>query len=554
MTTKPDERTHEERVLLLPPTARDGRLTTAFLAEAGIACVICADIPALCAAIEQGGGVVVLHEEALGRAGLQQLVTSLIAQPVWSDLPIIVLVGSVPRDGIDVQLRQQLGNVLLLERPVRIATLLSAVQTALRTRRRQYQVRLLADVGQLLTSSLDAQATLDQLPTLLVPRIADVCSLYLVENGNLRRASQGWRDPQRAEFAAMLGRNTTAEASMAAIWQVIRQGAPDLREAIESDTLLALELNAKQRELVAQIGIHSHVLLPLIVQGRATGVLALGMNVSSRKFSAADLPFMGELTDRLAPALENLRLYAAEQHARAEAEQAISARDELLALVSHDLKNPLTSLLGQTQLLQRRVSGQTSDNERLGRGLAIIERSALRMRAQINTLLDAIHLRAGQQLDLQRVPVELVAFIYAAVESFDQTTERHTLRFETSCERLAVDLDTARFERVIDNLLSNAVKYSPSGGAVVVTLGSEQHASGTFAVVRVQDWGLGIPADELPHLFAPFRRATNVRKQIDGTGLGLVSVRQIVEAHEGWVDVQSVAGQGSVFTVALPVK
>lgn len=544
------DHTVEERVLLLAPTARDGRLSTTLLAEVGIGCTICADLPALCQAIGEGGGVVLLHEEALRHDGLAQLATTLAKQAVWSDLPIIVLVASLSADTTTTMLRQNLGNLLLLERPIRMATLLSAVQTALRTRRRQYQVRLLTEVGQVLTASLNESTTLEQIATLIVPRLADVCTIYVREQDTLRRAAQAWSSQQHAEWAAEL-HQTSGPTSAAPIWQVIHEGVPSLRATITADALLTFVTDPKQREIIARIGVRSHLLMPLIAQGRAIGALALGMIQSERQFTEADLPFMRELTDRLAPALENLRLYEAEQHARAEAEQAITARDELLALVSHDLKNPLTTLLGQTQLLQRRVGELDGNADRFGRGLANIEHAALRMRTQISSLLDTIQLRAGQSPDLQRVSVDIVALVRAAVENCSQAAPKHAIRFETGCERLTVDLDTSRLERVLDNLLSNAVKYSPLGGAILVTLATEARSDDPYAVVRVQDWGLGIPADDLPHLFTPFRRAANVRNSIEGTGLGLASVREIVEAHNGWIDVQSTLGQGSTFTVAL---
>lgn len=544
----PFDQTYEERVLLLAPTARDGRLSVALFAEAGIACTLCCDLAALCVAIKEGAGVVLIHEEALRHGGLAQLAASLAEQPVWSDLPVLVLVASQLADSTTAALRQNLGNLLVLERPIRIVTLLSAVQTALRTRHRQYQVRLLTDVGQIFAASLGMQPSLERIAALLVPQVADVCIVYMVERGKLRRASQAWRKPEDAELAAVLKENDEAP-----LWHVLQTGRPDLRPTINLVTHDALLQDAEQQERIAQIGVHSHVLLPLMVQDRGFGVLALGMNESNRHFSEADLPFLRELTGRLAPALENLRLQDAEQQARAEAEQAIRARDELLALVSHDLKNPLTALLGQTQLLQRRVVALGDNAERFGRGLAVIERAALRMQAQTNTLLDAMHLQNGQPLDLQRAPIDLVALARAAVESFDQATTKHTLQFETDHKHLIADIDASRLDSVLDNLLSNATKYSPAGGVIAISLRSDHRNGELYAVLRVQDSGLGIPADDLPHLFAPFRRAANVRGTIEGTGLGLASVRQIIEAHGGSVEVESTLGQGSTFVFALPI-
>jgi signal transduction histidine kinase len=110
--------------------------------------------------------------------------------------------------------------------------------------------------------------------------------------------------------------------------------------------------------------------------------------------------------------------------------------------------------------------------------------------------------------------------------------------------------DGGRLQRVIDNLLGNAIKYSPSGGEVIVRL----EACGEWAVISVRDHGVGIPADDLPRIFEPFHRATNVVGRISGTGIGLSGTRRIVERHGGTLDVESSEGSGSIFTVKLPLQ
>jgi signal transduction histidine kinase len=132
-------------------------------------------------------------------------------------------------------------------------------------------------------------------------------------------------------------------------------------------------------------------------------------------------------------------------------------------------------------------------------------------------------------------------------------TARHTVQVEADSEPLVGDWDAGRLGRALANLLSNATKYSPDGGEVVVGLAREQGAGGAWAVLRVRDRGIGIPAADLPHVFEPFYRAANAVAQAGGAGIGLAGARQIVEQHGGMIDVESRDGEGTTVTVRLPL-
>jgi K+-sensing histidine kinase KdpD len=542
-----------ERLLLLAPTARDGRVSLALFAQAGIHCILCKDIPEVCILLEQGAGAMMLPEEALHGNGLATLSQSIAHQAVWSDIPIIVLISSQTALATADRLHQLLGNCVLLERPVRIGTLLSAAQSALRSRRRQYQVRFLNEAGQLLITSLEQHSLLARLTALIISQLADACTVYLVEHGTLQIAAEAFANQYHAQLAARLQQYQPADSRMAPLWRIIEEQQPDLQEHIDLEALLKRLPDPDQQQIVSTIGVRSHVLMPLLVRGQAIGVLALAMIDSGRHFSAADLPFLHELAHRLAPVIDNLRLYAAEQQARHSAEQATKARDDLIAMVSHDLQNPLTALLGQSQLIRRRLAHDTHDIARIIRGVDAIERAALRMRSQIATLLDGIRARAGQHLELRRELVDLVPFVQAAVNTFRQTTPSHEIRFTASHAILLAEIDVDRMERVLDNLITNAIKYSPEGSIIAITLTSALSNGQNLASIEVQDAGFGIPADELAAIFEPFKRGTNVRDHIRGTGLGLASVQQIVESHGGRVNVTSQVSKGSTFAVLLPI-
>jgi PAS domain S-box-containing protein len=232
------------------------------------------------------------------------------------------------------------------------------------------------------------------------------------------------------------------------------------------------------------------------------------------------------------------------------------AEHDRLAFVdaaTHDLKNPLTSLRAQAQLMLRRARrGQVGDAAALEAGLATIDDASRRMIALIDDLMDAAHLRAGRMLDLDLAPTDLVAIARHCAADCGRTTTAHTVTVETTKAELVGNWDRDRLERVLQILLGNAVKYSPHGGRVVVRVAREVDPCGrSWATVAVQDEGLGIPAADLPHVFDRFRRGGSVGG-ITGAGIGLAGVRQIVEQHGGTIGVDSAEGRGSIFTVRLP--
>jgi PAS domain S-box-containing protein len=261
-----------------------------------------------------------------------------------------------------------------------------------------------------------------------------------------------------------------------------------------------------------------------------------------------------DITERKQTELERLELYEAERTARASAERAARERDELLAYIAHDLKNPLTALLGTTQLLQRRLRTPAAvDVERLQRGLGTIEQAAARLAAQLNELQDIANLQAGQPLNLQWHSIDLVALVERIISIRQAATEQHQLRLETSLTELRCICDSFRIERVMSNLLGNAVKYSPQGGEITVRITGTTDGASEEAIIEVHDQGIGIAAADLPHIFERFYRGQNVDSQ-SGTGLGLASAQAIIQQHGGEVSIMSELGQGTVVTVRLPLK
>ncbi len=245
---------------------------------------------------------------------------------------------------------------------------------------------------------------------------------------------------------------------------------------------------------------------------------------------------------------ESARLYQ-------EAQEAIGLRDELLAVVSHDLKNPLTTVMGFTQLLRNKFDSTTlPDKDQVVDGISRIYATATRMNRLIDELLDIAYLQMGKPLDLEGGETDLVRMARQSIIAYQQTNRHHQFYIEASIAELIGWWDSARLERVLGNLLSNAIKYSPEGGAITVAVTREETEDGAWAILSVEDQGIGIPTSDLPQIFDRFHRAKNVVKQIKGSGIGLASALHIIEQHHGTICVSSQEGVGSIFTIRLPLN
>jgi PAS domain S-box-containing protein len=344
-------------------------------------------------------------------------------------------------------------------------------------------------------------------------------------------------------------------AQVLASWrQIPLTAAVPLAEAVRSKTMIWLESPAALAEHYPQLeqqAMPEHrawAAIPLLAEGRVSGALGLSFS-QSRTFSAGERAFLLTLASQCAQAIWRARLYEAERQARARAEAAVRLRDQFLSIAAHELKTPLTSLLGYAQLFQRRAQRAGSLGEADQRALGVIVAQAARLNRMVAALLDVARIESGQ-LSINRAPLDLCELVQRVVEEARDQAEQHPLEISCEPEPLLIDGDDLRLEQVLQNLIQNAIKYSPEGAPVFVRV----ERQGRFASVAVVDRGIGIPQAALSRLFQRFYRAPNVdERQISGMGIGLFVVKEIVVLHGGTVAVESVEGQGSTFTIRLPL-
>lgn len=393
----------------------------------------------------------------------------------------------------------------------------------------------------------DLQAVLDTAAKETADALGDGCVLRLASSpdGVVLTSAAYHRDPaQRATLLRASGGvpgkvdPTSAEA--------MRMGRTVLVSAPPGDTAAP---PAGQQPPASGDGAQrqSRLVAPIQAGNRALGTLEVFRTTDGQPFTSDDELLLRDLSERIGLAIENAGLYR-------DAVEALGTRDEFLSAITHDLRSPLTSVRGFTQLMLRRLErNDAADPQRLRSWLTTIEKSSERMSAMLNELLDLAQLRDGRPLHLNPSRVDLVALTRQLADE-QQSEGRHRVVIETPEGGVSGFWDPIRLARVITNLLSNAVKYSPSGGTVTVSVQPcyLDGAGEAWAEFRVRDEGLGIPPEDLSHIFERFHRGTNVGV-IGGLGIGLAAARQIVEQHGGTLTVESELGRGSVFIMRLPL-
>jgi signal transduction histidine kinase/CheY-like chemotaxis protein len=359
-------------------------------------------------------------------------------------------------------------------------------------------------------------------------------------------------DPSAYQLARQLLADAPVRADQDAAHQVLENGQPSLLQHITVERLRQTT-RPEHWPYLARFAVHTLAVVPLRLQGHVGGILVMWRDISPGAFSEDDLAFLQDLADRAALALENARLYR-------QVQEALQTRDTFLSSVAHDLKAPLTTIKVQAQLLNRqigRILPRESDalvTSALRTRVSEIDGTVDKMTRMLDELVDLTRLQIGQPLVLQRKPVDIVDLARQVIQAHQQDAEQHTIRFSAARDSLIGQWDEVRLERVFNNLVGNAVKYSPEGGTVIVEISEGSLGDQPCAVLEVSDQGLGIPVADLPHIFERFRRAGNVADRIRGTGIGLSSSRQIVEQHGGSISVDSREGEGSTFTVRLPLS
>ncbi|MBX0330955.1 PAS domain-containing sensor histidine kinase [Oscillochloris sp. ZM17-4] len=237
-----------------------------------------------------------------------------------------------------------------------------------------------------------------------------------------------------------------------------------------------------------------------------------------------------------------------ERELRRAAEQALDSHDGVIAIAAHELRAPLTVLLGQAQMLQRRLAAREAADPRDRRSVDVLVDQSLRLARLLSAMLDVAAVDNGL-LRISQTTLDLSVLVQQVVQSLQPSMASHTLRLSADVSPLWVSGDALRIEQVIQNLIQNAEKYSPAGSDIAIWVTSY----GSQARISVRDHGIGIAASSRPYLFQRFFRAKGADSHAaPGLGLGLYICKAIIDLHGGSIEVESAVGAGSTFTILLP--
>ncbi|HUB07174.1 MAG TPA: GAF domain-containing sensor histidine kinase [Myxococcales bacterium] len=405
---------------------------------------------------------------------------------------------------------------------------------------KERRATFLAEASRTLSEELGYEATLGKVARLVVPALADWCSFVAIdEKGLLRRVAVVHGDPRKRALAEdYASRFPPTTHQIAEAYPEAAAGRGSLKPVVSDGDLRAMAHSLDHLQTMRKLGICSSIVVPLHARGRVLGALSLLRGSSQPPYGEADLALAQEVADRAALAIDAARLLE-------QAKQEVRRREDLMAIVSHDLKNPLAGILTRANLLFDRPVPEGDDGSWVRGHADAMRRSAVRMSSLIDSLLDAERAAAGHlELALDRCPVE--ELLEEALSGFQGPAKERSLRFRVDVPRpdLAVRCDRGRALQILSNLVANAVKFSPPGGEVVA--GAAQLAS--EVQLWVADSGPGVSAEDRPRLFDRYWHGSS-----GGTGLGLYIVKTLTEAHGGHAWVESEIERGSRFCVTLPV-
>jgi PAS domain S-box-containing protein len=394
---------------------------------------------------------------------------------------------------------------------------------------------LLVEAGTVLAQSLDVETTLRNIASLAVKHLADYCMVDLLgEDGQLHRLEVLARDPARRELIQRAMAYPPRLGSSSPVARVFETGTPIVADTTP-DWLDTAARDPEHRAVLEELAPRSSVIMPLIARGRTLGVINLASTEPGRLSRPSVVAVVRGVADRAAIAIDNARLYQ-------EAKDAVRVREDVVAIVSHDLRNPLNAIsLSASTLIKREEL-----DARTAKAATRIYAAADRAHRLIRDLLDFTQARVGG-IPLTPRPLEPLELARQVVEEIRSAFPERSIELlgEGTCQ---VEGDPDRLAQALANLVGNAVQHSPEDSRVRVAIRTERDE----LLFEVHNGGAPIPAEQIPGLFEPFHRGREAGRGTGGSlGLGLFITRQIVQAHGGRVEVRSSEGEGTTFTVRL---
>ncbi len=411
----------------------------------------------------------------------------------------------------------------------------AVVRDVTERKRMDLQQRFLAEVSAVLSRSLEYVDTLESVARLPVPALADASMLDVRdEGGRLRRFTHASEVHEAARSLRVRFAPATQLPALPA--DALPFGHAQIVGEVTAEWLETHCDDAEEKALMLRLGVRTLLIVPLVARSESIGVMTLLGIDATRRYDASDVVVAENFAGRAALAILNARLYGA-------AQLATRARDEVLGVVSHDLRNPLSAIAMCSRVLVDSPPATADARRELA---MTIHDSTTWMSRMIQDLLDVSTIEAGA-LSIIRATEELEPMLARAADLFMRAaTERNVaISVQVGDAGLAVHADSERVMQAVSNLIGNALKFTPAGGRIVITA----CVRGAEVEVAVTDTGRGIPEQDLTHIFDRYWHTRGARA---GAGLGLAIAKGIVEAHGGRIVVTSTVGAGSRFALLFP--
>jgi signal transduction histidine kinase len=405
---------------------------------------------------------------------------------------------------------------------------------------------LLASAGRVLAGSLDDQASLTSIAELLVPGVADVCRIDMLdEEGTPALVASAAATPELARAHAGMERDYPIAARPdSGQTRVICSGEPELVEQLSDAVIAPRTVDAGQLALVTELGLTSYLCVPLAARGQVLGALTCADTaVSGRHLGPDDLALVSELASTAALAVANARLYRHAQRANQALERSNADLEQFAYTASHDLREPLRAVAGYAQLLKARYGSRLDQDA--DEYMTFMVDGAKRLQVLTDDLL------AYSRVDnepLKRAPVDLAKLTEQVIELLAAPIAERSARIDVG-QLPTVEGDEAQLQRVLQNLVANAVKFTEAGRPVEVELSAQRDQRAWR--VSVADRGIGVDPAGADQVFQMFKRL-HTRQEYPGSGIGLSLCRRIVERHGGRIWFEPRPGGGTSFHFTVP--
>ncbi len=461
-------------------------------------------------------------------------------------------------------------------------------------------LHILAKASTQFSAAMGYRQTLDAIASIIVPDVADWCSVEILENGKIEQVAIAHKDPKKVEWAKQL-RAKQGEVDVNApngSAAVIRTGKIEYVPVITDEMIVMAAKNKKELKLLRDIGFHSAITAPLIINGKPIGAITFISTESHRHYDENDVELAQALANRAALAVYNANLFhdaKTEIDERKKLQKELETfnlaleeqvgkrtlelektniglkdeierrhklerqrtqhyldlnktKDEFISLASHQLRTPAT---GVKQYLGMVLEGMSGDITELQQTL--LEKayeSNERQLTVVSDLLKVAQVDAGK-VYLRQQDADITALLKDVIKEQENTfaMRKQTIRFDEPDFNAVAYVDPDKMRMVLENIIDNASKYSDPGKTIRVSVLKDEDS----LTVSVKDKGVGVAAEDVDKLFEKFNRIHNhLSNYVGGTGLGLYWAKKVVDLHGGVIDVASVLGEGSTFTIRLP--